>query len=181
MCYNVEGLEAEARARAALPRCTSTWSRTPCGNTSADLESAHSPDVIISCDCESLSIHSYNNPGSPREHSLPHIMATKGSAIRDYHDQQDSQAEHPEDIPLNDLSLQYSSQSLHQPDDHDDNDDEDDRSSVQSFELYTPDEEKSLLRKLDTRLVLFLAFLYMLSFLDRSSMSIHHPNVEIRG
>lgn len=41
--------------------------------------------------------------------------------------------------------------------------------SVQSFELYTPDEERAVLRKLDTRLVLFMSFLYMLSFLDRSS------------
>lgn len=43
-------------------------------------------------------------------------------------------------------------------------------SSVQSFELYTPDEEKAVLRKLDTRVVLFMSFLYLLSFLDRSSM-----------
>lgn len=67
---------------------------------------------------------------------------------------------------MGDLSHQSSLQS---PTDHYDEDD--DNSSVHSFELYTPDEEKSLLRKLDTRLVLFLALLYMLSFLDRSSMS----------
>lgn len=42
-------------------------------------------------------------------------------------------------------------------------------SSVQSFELYTPDEEKRVLRKLDTHVVLFMSFLYLLSFLDRSS------------
>lgn len=41
--------------------------------------------------------------------------------------------------------------------------------SVQSFELYTPDEDKTVLRKLDRRLVLFMALLYCLSFLDRSS------------
>jgi hypothetical protein len=40
----------------------------------------------------------------------------------------------------------------------------------ESFEMYTPDEERAVLRKLDRRLVLFLALLYMLSFLDRSSM-----------
>ena len=34
---------------------------------------------------------------------------------------------------------------------------------------YTPEEEKVVVRKLDRRLVLFLALLYMLSFLDRSS------------
>ena len=34
---------------------------------------------------------------------------------------------------------------------------------------YTRDEERAVLRKFDKRLVLFLALLYMLSFLDRSS------------
>lgn len=42
-------------------------------------------------------------------------------------------------------------------------------STVQSFMLYTPDEERSVIRKFDRRLVLFVALLYMLSFLDRSS------------
>jgi hypothetical protein len=42
-------------------------------------------------------------------------------------------------------------------------------SSVQSFELYTPDEDRAVLRKLDRRLVSFMAILYCLSFLDRSS------------
>ena len=36
---------------------------------------------------------------------------------------------------------------------------------------YTPEEERVVIRKLDRRFVLFLAFLYMLSFLDRSSRS----------
>ena len=39
----------------------------------------------------------------------------------------------------------------------------------QSFLLYTPDEEQSVIVKFDRRLVLFIALLYMLSFLDRSS------------
>lgn len=43
--------------------------------------------------------------------------------------------------------------------------------SVQSFELYTPDEDRAVVKKLDRRLVVFMAFLYMLSFLDRSSKS----------
>ncbi|KAI4795216.1 MFS general substrate transporter, partial [Aureobasidium sp. EXF-8846] len=94
-------------------------------------------------------------------------MATQGSG---YHNQGNSHAEHPEDIALDDITSRYSSQPLHQPDDHDHDDDEDDNSSVESFELYTPDEEKALLRKLDTRLVLFLALLYMLSFLDRGNI-----------
>jgi hypothetical protein len=41
--------------------------------------------------------------------------------------------------------------------------------STQSYELYTPDEDKSVLKKLDRRLVAFMAMLYCLSFLDRSS------------
>ncbi|CAN9250937.1 unnamed protein product [Alternaria alternata] len=41
--------------------------------------------------------------------------------------------------------------------------------SVQSYELYTPDEDRRVLKKLDRRLVAFMALLYMLSFLDRSS------------
>ncbi len=42
-------------------------------------------------------------------------------------------------------------------------------STTQSFMLYTPDEERAVIKKFDRRLVLFVAFLYMLSFLDRSS------------
>jgi hypothetical protein len=42
-------------------------------------------------------------------------------------------------------------------------------STAASFTLYTPDEERAVVRKLDRRLVLFVALLYMLSFLDRSS------------
>jgi len=42
-------------------------------------------------------------------------------------------------------------------------------STVASFQLYTPDEERAVVRKFDRRLVLFVALLYMLSFLDRSS------------
>jgi hypothetical protein len=42
--------------------------------------------------------------------------------------------------------------------------------SVQNYELYTPEEDKSVLKKLDRRLVGFMALLYCLSFLDRSSM-----------
>ena len=42
-------------------------------------------------------------------------------------------------------------------------------SSVESFELFTPDEEKRVVRKLDLHVVTFMSFLYLLSFLDRSS------------
>ena len=43
-------------------------------------------------------------------------------------------------------------------------------STVQSYQLYTPDEERAVVRKFDRRLAFFVALLYMLSFLDRSSM-----------
>ncbi len=66
--------------------------------------------------------------------------------------------------------------------DHEDEEDEDEEddhylgsrrrgsvSTTQSFQLYTPDEERAVVRKFDRHLVLFVALLYMLSFLDRSS------------
>lgn len=50
-------------------------------------------------------------------------------------------------------------------------------SSVQSFELYTPDEERRVRRKLHTHLVLFVCLLYLLSFLDRSNLG----NAKVAG
>ncbi|KAI0447066.1 major facilitator superfamily domain-containing protein [Xylaria telfairii] len=50
-------------------------------------------------------------------------------------------------------------------------------STVASFQLYTPDEERAVVRKLDRRLVVFLAFCYMLSFVDRSNIG----NARIAG
>lgn len=44
-------------------------------------------------------------------------------------------------------------------------------STTQSFMLYTPDEERAVIKKFDRRLVSFVSLLYMLSFLDRSSES----------
>ncbi|KZM25884.1 uncharacterized protein EKO05_0009157 [Ascochyta rabiei] len=49
--------------------------------------------------------------------------------------------------------------------------------SVQSYELYTPDEDKTVLRKLDRKLVSFMALLYCLSFLDRTNVG----NARIAG
>jgi hypothetical protein len=43
-------------------------------------------------------------------------------------------------------------------------------STTRSFQLYTPDEEKEIVKTFDRKLVFFVALLYMLSFLDRSSM-----------
>ncbi|KAE9371127.1 major facilitator superfamily transporter [Stipitochalara longipes BDJ] len=50
-------------------------------------------------------------------------------------------------------------------------------STVQSYQLYTPDEERAVVKKFDRRLVVFVAFLYMLSFLDRSNIG----NAKIAG
>lgn len=50
---------------------------------------------------------------------------------------------------------------------------EDDASPLK---LYTQEDEQKVVKKLDTRLVLFVALLYLLSFLDRSSMSFFHLN-----
>ncbi|KAM0250001.1 hypothetical protein ACHAQJ_008806 [Trichoderma viride] len=50
-------------------------------------------------------------------------------------------------------------------------------SSVESFILYTPDEDMAVRRKFDRKLVLFVALLYMLSFLDRSNIG----NARIAG
>jgi len=62
-----------------------------------------------------------------------------------------------------------------EPDDNDRNDEPRSRrrgsaSTIQSYQLYTPDEERAVVRKFDRRVVLIVALLYMLSFLDRSSM-----------
>ncbi|KAK3318284.1 major facilitator superfamily domain-containing protein [Apodospora peruviana] len=50
-------------------------------------------------------------------------------------------------------------------------------STAASFQLYTPDEEKAVVRKFDRKLVVFVALLYMLSFLDRSNIG----NARIAG
>lgn len=53
---------------------------------------------------------------------------------------------------------------------NDDDDDESENSLTNpTFTLFTPDEEAAVLKKFDRRLVLLIALLYMLSFLDRSS------------
>ena len=95
-----------------------------------------------------------------------------------------------EDYELEDLST-HASNGLKSQDEYDprfdESEDEERRpdfekrrrqsdSTVHSFTLYTPDEEKAVIKKFDRRLVLFVALLYMLSFLDRSSMSLSSPN-----
>ena len=53
---------------------------------------------------------------------------------------------------------------------------DEEREEVGRFLPYTAEEERAVVKKLDRRLVLFVALLYMLSFLDRSStiMTIDH-------
>ena len=53
-------------------------------------------------------------------------------------------------------------------------------STVQSYMLYTPEEERRVIKKFDRRLVLFMAFLYMLSFLDRSSKIGWHVDIGMK-
>ncbi|OAQ71398.1 MFS transporter [Pochonia chlamydosporia 170] len=50
-------------------------------------------------------------------------------------------------------------------------------STAASFQLYTPDEDLAVRRKFDRKLVLFVALLFMLSFLDRSNIG----NARIAG
>lgn len=54
-------------------------------------------------------------------------------------------------------------------------------STVASFQLYTPDEENAVRKKFDRKLVVFVALLYMLSFLDRSSMYYTHVDLAENG
>ncbi|KAI9052773.1 hypothetical protein LZ554_003046 [Drepanopeziza brunnea f. sp. 'monogermtubi'] len=50
-------------------------------------------------------------------------------------------------------------------------------STTQSYQLYTPDEERAVVRKLDRKLVTFVTLLYMLGFLDRCNIG----NAKIAG
>jgi hypothetical protein len=50
--------------------------------------------------------------------------------------------------------------------------------ATQRYDLYSPEEDKKVLKKLDRRVVLFIAFLYLLSFLDRSSKYLDFINVQ---
>lgn len=62
------------------------------------------------------------------------------------------------------------------PDDEEEedaDDDDDDRSGL----AYTAEEEQAVVAKFDKRLVLFVALLYLLSFLDRSSSYSHFFNL----
>jgi hypothetical protein len=80
--------------------------------------------------------------------------------------------------------------TAHRSDGRYDSDDEEDgtwidrttsrRTSIQSFELYTPVEERAVRRKLDTHLVIFVSVLYLLSFLDRSNVCLNPSSQPLR-
>lgn len=65
--------------------------------------------------------------------------------------------------------------SITDDDDSQKDDDEGVESDIEDLEdgslVYTAEEERAIIRKFDRRLVVFVALLYMLSFLDRSSSS----------
>lgn len=72
----------------------------------------------------------------------------------------------------------HSAQWSNSVDDSDDGSSEEDATPTVSVKRagtfskdYTYEEEKTVLRKIDRKLILFLGFLYMLSFLDRSSIA----------
>ena len=91
-----------------------------------------------------------------------------------------STVNHDGEIELEDASPSYrqklprtgSDSSLHSAASSDENSCEHaEDHGIERFKRFTADDEKLVVRKLDRHLVLFIAFLYMLSFLDRSSKS----------
>lgn len=105
--------------------------------------------------------------GSTTDSASPHPTPSRSS---------DSDDDHPLLNEHDAYELQPISHSVPPSPVNVDGDDEDEGDtrrlsfdSVQSYELYTPDEDKAVLRKLDRKLVGFMALLYCLSFLDRTS------------
>ena len=75
----------------------------------------------------------------------------------------------PADPPQEMDQLDAAGDKLFEKDVHHDSEDEDDDDGLGG--AFTLEEEKTVLRKLDKRVVGLVAFLYLLSFLDRSSES----------
>ncbi|KAI1491464.1 major facilitator superfamily domain-containing protein [Biscogniauxia mediterranea] len=106
-----------------------------------------------------------------------------------------------ETYELQDRTIQESSSCAIEMEDDDDDDSDDDEkikddedeghhdlergprprrtsvSSIASFQLYTREEERAVVRKFDRRLVMFLAVCYMVSFIDRANIG----NARIAG
>lgn len=118
-----------------------------------------------------------HNHADPESSSTSTTSTSAAHLTPDSEDGLESDAETDESFQLR------TRQSGKEEDDDDSTDDEAERvyhnsrrrrgsvSTVQSYQLYTPDEERAVVRKFDKKLVLFVALLYMLSFLDRSSIS----------
>ena len=116
---------------------------------------------------------------SPASNSSPGSQATR---LTPESDSEDSDLELKEDELGHSIKLRRRDPEKSQTanlDGRADQDDDDDRTllgrqesavTTQSYQLYTPDEDRAVTRKFDKRLVLFVTLLYMLSFLDRSSM-----------
>ena len=83
----------------------------------------------------------------------------------------DSQKDHEfseeYDIQLEQLDHDYDVKAAHSSEDLSVSGNIDDTDIASTF--FTLQEERDVIRKFDRRLVLFVAFLYLLSFLDRSS------------
>ncbi|KAK4896879.1 hypothetical protein LTR27_005126 [Elasticomyces elasticus] len=117
--------------------------------------------------------------GSSQESSLPARFTPEGASEDDGDDLEDLEAEEGYELRELGESVRLQQRRNGTKEDEALEDDEGDalngrkrrrRASIQSFELYTPTEERRVRRKLDTHLVLFVALLYLLSFLDRSNV-----------
>ncbi|TVY81108.1 putative transporter [Lachnellula suecica] len=86
-----------------------------------------------------------------------------------------------EDLEMSELGESYKMQNIDAEKEWDEEEEGRGRrasmETMQSYQLYTPDEERAVVRKFDRKLVLFVALLYMLSFLDRSNIG----NAKIAG
>jgi len=109
----------------------------------------------------------------PRDESTNSSSTTRLTPDSDSEDSDFNAGAHGESYKLRNISKDVEEGHV----DDDDSEDEETEhrrrrasaSTTQSFQLYTPDEERAVVRKFDKKLVLFVALLYMLSFLDRSS------------
>lgn len=118
-------------------------------------------------------------PAPTSDELSPHSSSTSNARLTPDSDSEDS------DLDLGEsgesIRLQRRVQDLEKRGDDDEESEEEEyhvrsarRTSVStthSYQLYTPDEERAVVKKFDRKLVLFVALLYMLSFLDRSSMA----------
>lgn len=131
------------------------YGRQPADSTSSDAEDT--PSTSSSSDPQFTPEASGTDEGSPSVRPLPKLDTNLGKDVE----------------PV----LADETESFLSEDDRFGSDDDDDSDKYfrppprqrKTSHDYTVEEERGVVRRLDKRLVLFLAFLYMLSFLDRSS------------